>query len=64
MASPHAAGTAALLAARGCNRSETLPVLRQTTRNPLTGSRGTYSPLYGYGIVDAGIAAARAARAC
>jgi serine protease len=64
MASPHAAGAAALLAAQGCSRSETLQILRQTARNPLTGTRGTYSPLYGYGIVDAGVAAGRAANAC
>ncbi len=64
MASPHAAGAAALLAAQGCNRSDTLQLLRQTARDPVTGKRAVYTPVYGYGIVDAGLAAARAASAC
>lgn len=64
MSSPHVAGAAALLRAQTCNRSETLQLLRQTARDPLTGARGSYSPLFGYGIIDAGLAAARAAKVC
>jgi len=64
MSTPHVAGVAALLATQGCNRSRNLQLLRQTARNPLTGSRGNFSPLYGYGIVDAALATSRAVNAC
>jgi subtilisin family serine protease len=64
MASPHAAGTAALLLGQGCTRRQTLNIITQTARHPVTGARGTFSPLYGRGIVDADAAAARAAGSC
>jgi subtilisin family serine protease len=64
MATPHAAGAAALLVAQGCERGEALRILRDTARNPVTGRRGQFDPVYGYGIVDAGQATARAVRGC
>jgi len=36
----------------------TRPVLRGTARTPGTGTRGTYTPVYGKGIVDADAATA------
>ena len=58
MATPHVAGVAALLAAQG--RS-----VRASTRADLNrayagsrGTRGTFTPAYGYGIVDAAAAVA------
>jgi hypothetical protein len=33
-------------------------VLKSTARTPVAGTRGTYTPLYGYGIVDAAAAVA------
>jgi serine protease len=33
-------------------------VLESTARTPFTGSRGTFTPVYGYGIVDAAAAVA------
>jgi subtilisin family serine protease len=56
MATPHVAGVAALLTAQGRTADETVAVLKSTARTPLTGSRGTYTPVYGYGIVDAAAA--------
>lgn len=35
-----------------------------TVRHPITGERGTFSPDYGYGIVDAGAATTEAIGAC
>ena len=35
-----------------------MDVLMSTARTPATGSRGTYTPTYGYGIVDAQAAVA------
>lgn len=64
MAAPHVAGVAALVAAHGCSRQETLDILTSTSRHPLTGSRGTFSPDYGYGIVDAEAATAAAVANC
>ncbi len=57
MATPHAAGVAALLMAQGRSDDETVAVLKSTARDPL-GTRGTYDPVYGYGIVDAAAAVA------
>jgi subtilisin family serine protease len=53
MATPHVAGVAALLTAQGRSDTETIDVLMRTARTPGLGSRGTYTPAYGYGIVDA-----------
>jgi len=53
MAAPHVAGVAALLMAQGRTDDNTVDVIEQTARNPVTGERGRYDPVYGYGIVDA-----------
>jgi subtilisin family serine protease len=58
MATPHVAGVAALLGAQGRTADETVGVLQSTARTPGTGTRGTYSPVYGKGIVDAAAAVA------
>lgn len=58
MAAPHVAGVAALLRAQGRPASEVVDVIKRTARTPGTGTRGTYSPTYGYGIVDASAAVA------
>ena len=63
MAAPHAAGVAGLLAAQGCDRDRIMELLRATSRQP-TGERGVFTPLYGWGIVDARAATRRAAKAC
>lgn len=60
MATPHVAGVAALLTAQGRSAAEVVSVLKQTARTPGAALRGVYTPVYGYGIVDA--AAAVAAR--
>ncbi len=63
MATPHVAGVAGLLAAQGRTRENVLDTLLSTARNPVTGLRGSYDPVFGYGIVDAaaGVAAPGAA---
>ena len=53
MASPHAAGVAALLAGRGLSNGQIVECLRTTSSNG-----GEYDPVYGYGIVDAQAAVA------
>jgi subtilisin family serine protease len=53
MATPHVAGVAALLTAQGRTNTQVVDVLKATARTPVTGTRGTYTPTYGYGIVDA-----------
>jgi serine protease len=58
MATPHVAGVAALLTAQGRSAASTVRVLKQTARTPGTGTRGTYTPVFGYGIVDAQAAVA------
>jgi serine protease len=58
MATPHVSGVAALLTAQGRTDAQTISVLEQTARTPGSGTRGTYSPAYGYGIVDAQAAVA------
>lgn len=58
MATPHVAGVAALLTAQGRSRADVIRVLKQTARTPVTGTRGAYTPVYGYGIVDAEAAVA------
>ncbi|HUR18695.1 MAG TPA: S8 family serine peptidase, partial [Acidimicrobiales bacterium] len=46
-------GVAALLVARGFNRADVIRILTATSRQPVTGVRGVFTPAYGYGIVDA-----------
>lgn len=58
MATPHVAGVAALLAAQGRTASQILQVLTSTSRQPVTGVRGVFTPNYGWGIVDAAAAVA------
>jgi subtilisin family serine protease len=58
MATPHVAGVAALLAAQGRTDENIMSVLETTARQPGTGLRGTFDPVYGYGIVDADAAVA------
>lgn len=60
MATPHVAGIAALLTAQGRNVDDVYRILKSTARTPGTGSRGVYTPVYGYGIVDAAAAVAAA----
>jgi serine protease len=58
MATPHVAGVAALLTAQGRDVFQVYDVLRNTSRQPVTGMRGVYTPVYGWGIVDAAAAVA------
>ncbi|GAB3016500.1 hypothetical protein GCM10011376_03930 [Nocardioides flavus (ex Wang et al. 2016)] len=58
MATPHVAGVAALLFAQGRDREEVERVLLDTARQPLTDITGVYSPVFGWGIVDAAAATA------
>ena len=58
MAAPHVAGVAALLRAQGRTADQTLQVLLSTSRQPVVGARGVFTPTYGYGIVDAQAAVA------
>jgi len=53
MATPHVAGVAALLAAQGRSDEAVVTALEQTARQPGTGLRGVFDPVFGYGIVDA-----------
>ncbi|MFG1658487.1 S8 family serine peptidase [Micromonospora chersina] len=53
MATPYVSGVAALLAAQGRGVAEVYSVLMSTARTPVSGLRGVYTPLYGWGIVDA-----------
>jgi subtilisin family serine protease len=63
-ATPHASGVAALLAGQGCNRARILQILRTTSRQGPSEARGVYTPVYGYGIVDADAATQKALQAC
>jgi subtilisin family serine protease len=58
MATPHVAGVAALLYAQGRDVADVETALLSTARQPVLGVRGQYSPVYGYGIVDAEAAVA------
>jgi subtilisin family serine protease len=59
MATPHVAGVAALLYAQGRSVGNVEQALLTTARTPgLLQLRGVYTPLYGYGIVDAAAAVA------
>jgi subtilisin family serine protease len=61
MATPHVSGVAAPLSAQGCTREEIVQLLKTTSRQGNSETRGIYTPVYGYGIVDAD-AATRAAK--
>ena len=58
MATPHVAGVAALLFAQGRTAANVLSTLLTTSRQGVTGVRGSFTPQYGYGIVDAQAAVA------
>jgi subtilisin family serine protease len=58
MATPHVAGVAALLAAQGRSVEGIYAALRSTARTPGANVRGVFTPVYGYGIVDAAAAVA------
>jgi len=58
MATPHVAGVAALLTAQGRSVQQVYAALKSTARAPGIGLRGVYTPVYGYGIVDAAAAVA------
>jgi serine protease len=58
MATPHVAGVAALLTAQGRDVFHVYDVLKSTARTPGVALRGTYTPTYGFGIVDAAAAVA------
>ena len=58
MATPHVAGVAALLAAQGRSVENIYSTLTSTARTPGIGVRGVFTPVYGYGIVDAAAAVA------
>jgi subtilisin family serine protease len=63
MAAPHVAGIAALLTGLGLDNIAAVETLERTARTPVTDARGSYTPLYGFGIVDATAAVADAAGA-
>ncbi|NJP35085.1 S8 family serine peptidase [Micromonospora thermarum] len=58
MATPYVAGVAALLFAQQRSLDNVYSVLMSTARTPVLGLRGVYTPLYGWGIVDAQAAVA------
>ncbi|WP_369370454.1 S8 family serine peptidase [Promicromonospora sp. Populi] len=58
MATPHVAGVAALLFSQGRSLTEVERAILYTSRDPLLGLVGLWTPLYGYGIVDAAAAVA------
>jgi len=58
MATPHVAGVAALLTAQGRSVENIYTTLTSTARTPGLGVRGVFTPVYGYGIVDAAAAVA------
>ncbi len=58
MAAPHVAGVAALLAAQGRSLDNIYDTLTSTSRQPGTDVRGVFTPVFGYGIVDAAAAVA------
>lgn len=58
MATPHVAGVAALLFAQGRTADDVEDAILHTARDPLLGLTGLWTPLYGYGVVDAAAAVA------
>ena len=58
MAAPHVAGVAAMLAAQGRSVQGIYDALTSTARTPGSETRGTFTPTYGFGIVDAAAAVA------
>lgn len=56
MATPHVAGVAGLLFGQGRDVDEVESAILRTARQPLTGIQGVFSPVYGWGIVDASAA--------
>ncbi|GAA4620545.1 S8 family serine peptidase [Saccharopolyspora hordei] len=56
MAAPHVAGVAALLTAQGRDVEGVERALIRTARTPLLGTRGLYTAVQGYGLVDAAAA--------
>jgi len=58
MSTPHVSGVAALLAAQGRSVDAIYTALTSTARTPGAGARGVFTPVYGYGIVDAAAAVA------
>ncbi len=58
MAAPHVSGVAALLAAQGRSLDNIYRTLVDTSRQPGTEVRGVFTPVFGYGIVDAAAAVA------
>ncbi|WP_285101676.1 S8 family serine peptidase [Promicromonospora sp. MEB111] len=58
MATPHVAGVAALLFAQGRSVDDVESAILRTAHDPLLGLTGLWSPLYGYGVVDAAAAVA------
>lgn len=58
MATPHVAGIAALLFSQGRPTAGVEKAILYTSRDPLLGLVGVWTPLYGYGIVDAAAAVA------
>jgi subtilisin family serine protease len=58
MATPHVAGVAALLFSQGRPTAGAEKAILRTSRDPLLGLVGVWTPLYGYGIVDAAAAVA------
>jgi subtilisin family serine protease len=58
MATPHVAGVAALLYGQGRTMDEVESAILYTSRDPLLGLVGVWTPIYGYGIVDAAAAVA------
>ncbi|MEV0893269.1 S8 family serine peptidase [Promicromonospora sp. NPDC050262] len=58
MATPHVAGVAALLFAQGRSVDDVESAILRTAHDPLLGLTGLWTPLYGYGVVDAAAAVA------
>lgn len=59
MAAPHVSGVAALLLAQGATDEKVVETLLATARTPLAeDTRGQWTPVWGYGVVDAAAATA------